>query len=389
MISTLKRIKSIVSWNAVNIPGWRTKRKIVVFESDDWGSIRMPSYEVYSEFISNGFNLTDTAYNRFDTLESEQDLIMLFDVLRSFRDRRGQFPVITANTIVGNPDFKRIKDSDFSSYFYEPVTETLKRYPGRDNVEKLWKYGNQEGFFHPQFHGREHINIPRWMNALKKRSPAIMMAFEKETTFSGNGDYNFMEVLDSNDRSELAHMQESLAEGLSLFEALFGYRSKSFIPPCYAWNSQIEKTLSENGVRYIQGLVSQSVPTGVFDQYRKKYHFLGSRNNHGQYFLTRNCFFEPALSNIKDPVDECLRRVNIAFKWNKPAIICTHRINFMGGLDHKNRERNLLLFKELLRRIMKLWPDTDFMPSDALGDLISRSYESDDIRDRSEILNHQ
>jgi len=376
MGSTLKNIKSAIAWNAINIPGWRTRRKIVIIESDDWGSIRMPSREVYSKFISSGFNLTDTAYNRIDTLESNEDLTMLFDVLRSFRDCNGRYPALTANTIVGNPDFGRIKDSDFSSFYYEPVTETLKRYPGRDKVEELWKYGNQEGFFHPQFHGREHVNIPRWLKALRKKSPAIMLAFERETTFSGDGDYNFMEVLDSNDRNELAIMHESLEEGLNLFNSLFGYHSKSFIPPCYAWNSEIEETLGENGVRYIQGLISQSVPTGHFDQYRRKYHFLGSRNQHGQYFLMRNCFFEPSLSQLADPVGECLRRINIAFKWNKPATICTHRINFMGTLEQKNREVNLVLFRELLERLLKEWPDVEFMTSDQLGDLISESNEN-------------
>ena len=38
-LSFLNRIKQ----NVVNIPGWSTSRKIVVFESDDWGSIRVRS----------------------------------------------------------------------------------------------------------------------------------------------------------------------------------------------------------------------------------------------------------------------------------------------------------------------------------------------------------
>ena len=33
-----------------NMFGWRTKRHLVVIESDDWGTIRMPSREVYEEF---------------------------------------------------------------------------------------------------------------------------------------------------------------------------------------------------------------------------------------------------------------------------------------------------------------------------------------------------
>ena len=33
--------------NLSNLPGWRTRRHIVVIESDDWGSIRMASHESF------------------------------------------------------------------------------------------------------------------------------------------------------------------------------------------------------------------------------------------------------------------------------------------------------------------------------------------------------
>lgn len=371
MINPISRLRSALSQNLINIPGWKTGRNILVIESDDWGSIRMPSNEVYSKFISKGFEISNSDYNRLDTLECNDDLNLLFEVLHSCKDSVGNHPVITANCVVGNPDFQKIRQSDFVQYYFEPVTETLKRYPHRDNIEALWKHGHTAGVFHPQFHGREHVNIVRWMNALRERTPGIMFTFDNETTFSGDGDYNFMEVLDYNTSADLVKMKESLAEGLDLFEKIFGFRSKSFIPPCYTWNSDVEETLHANGVRYIQGLVVQLVPKGSFGNYTKKYHFTGNRNSFGQYFLVRNCFFEPSLSKSSDPVGECLKRINIAFRWKKPAIISTHRINFMGSLDEKNRRDNLALFTELLHRIVKLWPDVEFMTSDGLGDLIA------------------
>lgn len=363
------------SKNLINIPGSRINRKIVVIESDDWGSIRMPSPEVYSKFIGRGFSISESDYNRLDSLESNDDLTMLFDVLNSHKDSSGNHAVITANCVVGNPDFQKIRQSDFNQYFFEPVTETLKRYQNRDHVLDLWIQGNSDRIFHPQFHGREHVNVVRWMEALKKQSPGIMFTFENETTFSGDGDYNFMEVLDYNSPEDLIYMKNSLSEGLDLFEKIFRYRSKSFIPPCYTWDSSLEKTLSDNGVRYIQGLVIQLVPTGSFGNYKKKYHFLGNRNSLGQYFLVRNCFFEPSLSKSSDPVGECLSRINIAFRWNKPAIISSHRINFMGSLDQKNRRDNLKLLSDLLHSITKNWPDVEFMTTDQLGDLIAEGDE--------------
>ena len=370
MNGSISRLRASLSRNFINFPGIRLNRKIVVIESDDWGSIRIPSNEVYSKFISRGFDISNSDYNRLDTLETNDDLTMLYAVLRSFKDGMGNYPVITANCVVGNPDFHKIKESDFSEYYFEPVTETLKRYPNRDMVETLWKQGNSEGIFHPQFHGREHVNVVRWMEALRKKTPEIMFTFDNETTFSGEGDYNFMEVLDFNTPDDISKMKESLEEGLDLFEKIFGFRSKSFIPPCYTWNSDVEETLHNNGVKYIQGLVIQSVPTGSFGNYTRKYHFTGNTNSFGQYFLIRNCFFEPSLNKNIDTLEECLNRIKIAFRWKKPAVISAHRINFMGSLDENNRKNNLSLFHELLTRIIKQWPDVEFMTTDKLGELI-------------------
>ncbi len=357
--------------NILNIPGWRTTRKIIVIESDDWGSIRMPSIETYNRFLSAGYDLTGSVYNRLDALESNEDLAELFEILTLFKDKSGNHPSFTANLVVGNPDFKRIKEAEFGKYFFEPVTETLKRYPNRDLVESLWKEGIYQKIFIPQFHGKEHVNIVRWMEALRERSQEIMFAFDEGTTFSGAGDYNFMEVLDYNSPEDLVVMKENLLDGLDVFESLFGFRSVSFIPPCYTWSSAIEKTLSRGGVKYIQGLMIQQIPTGTFEKYKKKFHFLGSRNSFGQYYLVRNCFFEPSLTRSTDPVDRCLARIAIAFRWNKPAVICSHRINYIGALDRSNRKKTLLMLKKLLERIINEWPEVEFMTSDRLGDIIA------------------
>lgn len=57
--------------NLSNIPGWRTNRKIVVIESDDWGSLRMSSIKAYQDLKNKGVSLDKGAgarYNQYDTL---------------------------------------------------------------------------------------------------------------------------------------------------------------------------------------------------------------------------------------------------------------------------------------------------------------------------------
>ncbi len=126
-----------------NLPGWRTNRKIIVIESDDWGSIRMPSQQVFDSLQHKGIDLTSgdsKRYNQYDSLATADDLSALFDVLNSVKDKNDNPAVFTAVSLVANPDFEKIKTDDFQKFHYEPFTETLKRY-NREEAFKLWKEG--------------------------------------------------------------------------------------------------------------------------------------------------------------------------------------------------------------------------------------------------------
>lgn len=359
--------------NIKNIPGWRTERKIIVFESDDWGSIRMPSMEIYNAFLKKGFGVNKGFYNRYDSIESELDLNLLFETLILFKDINFNPAVFTANCIVTNPDFNKIQQSDFNEYHYELVSETFKKYPNREGVISLWNEGLKNNIFKPQSHGREHVNIHRWMKMLRERDTNTLFCFNQQTTFSGNGadDYNFMEALDYDDKSEINNLNFILEDGLKIFNQIFGYFSKSFIAPSYIWHSDIEPGLRNMGVSYIQGLMFQFIPKLKFGEYKKRLHFLGEHNKSNQIYIVRNCSFEPTLTPDIDSVDNCLKQISTAFRWNKPAVITSHRVNYMGSLDEKNRDNNLLLLKQLILTIQKKWPEVEFMSTDQLGDLIT------------------
>src|SRR5690554_1688411 len=91
-------LKNLIK-NLSNIPGWRTNRKIVVIESDDWGSLRMSSIKAYQDLKNKGVSLDQGAgarYNQYDTLASKEDLAHLFDVLKSVKDKNGKAAKFTA-----------------------------------------------------------------------------------------------------------------------------------------------------------------------------------------------------------------------------------------------------------------------------------------------------
>jgi len=90
----------------------------------------------------------------------------------------------------------------------------------------------------------------------------------------------------------------------------------------------------------------------------------------GLISLVRNVTFEPSLVKSNDTVEEVLRDIAIAFRMKKPAIISSHRINYVGYLDFKNRDINLKMLKGILKQAMIRWPDIEFMNSVDLGNLI-------------------
>ena len=46
-------------------------------------------------------------------------------------------------------------------------------------------------------------------------------------------------------------------------------------------------------------------------------------------------------------------------------------MNYIGFLHPENREKSLRKLEELLVRMLKRWPDIEFMTSSELGDLIA------------------
>lgn len=363
----------------VNIPGWSTKRKIVVIESDDWGSIRMSSLQNREALIQKGFSFRNQVFNLYDSLESNDDLSALFDVLSHHKDSTGRHPVFTAVSVIANPDFDRIKKDSFQNYHCELFTETLKRYPKHDRVFDLYKQGLQERLFYPVFHGREHLNVQRWMRALQSGNLSVRTTFDHGVTgvhLGVNGEFlgDFQAAFDVDKPEDLSYQAEVLEDGLNLFEKTWNYKSAYFVCPNGPFNNSLCKTLADNQVKYIYGERIQNEPQGN-GKFRKHIHYIGQKNKYNQVYLTRNAFFEPVnyLRYSNESIDICLRNIELAFRCNKPATISTHRVNYIGSIDSYNRRSNLKLLDLLLIKILERWPETEFITSVELGRLIEKN----------------
>ena len=303
-----------------NIPGWRTDRKIIIIESDDWGSIRMPSKEAFTRLKNQGVDLESFDYARYnlnDTLANRNDLGLLFEVLNSIKDKAGNPCVFTAMTVVANPDFRKIKENGFQQYFYEPFTETLKKYYPNENVFDLWKEGIEKNLFIPQFHGREHLNVTAWLNALRVGHRNTSSAFNEGMwgfvpDIGNELNVENQAAFQLTDISDLIEHKKIIIEGLHLFETLFGYRAKYFVPPNGQINNSLNRVLADNGIQFRSAAKVQNESIGL-GKSRKVIHWLGQKDASGIRYIIRNCFFEPSQPG-KDWVDSCLFDINMAFR---------------------------------------------------------------------------
>ncbi len=344
-------------------------------ESDDWGSIRMPSTEVYNNLLKKGINFNADEgfrYNKYDSLATSEDLSALFEVLSSVKDSTGRSAVITPYAVVANPDFEKILHSDFNEYHYIPINETMKEYRGCENSFKLWKEGLQNRLFMPQFHGREHLNVKVWMRALKSGHRNTRLAFENRMWGISTAEdpeirIELQAAFDFIDPTDLVYHKDIIISGLTLFNELFGYRPTCFVPSNGLLSSKLEPICSNEGIRYLSTSKIQMEPVGN-NRTVKRIHWLGRQNKTGLTYVTRNCFFEPSHEG-HDWINSCLNDISNAFRWNKPVIINSHRVNYIGALHPSNRENGLKQLKTLLKEITKHWKDVEFLDSSELGDI--------------------
>lgn len=349
----------------------KINRRIVVFESDDWGSIRNSSKQDYLLMKELGYKMDERPYERYDILESDDDVKKLSKVLSSYQDSKGNPPIFTLNYLSSNPDFEKIRKSNFQSYYFESIACTYHKNNLSQNVIQLIKDGIDKGIFNIQFHGREHFNVIPWLKSLQQGDIDTLTAFmhnmcgifPKDKPYLGN---KYLIALRTYSLEEENYINQSLSEGLVLFKVLWGKDATSFIAPCYTWSDSIEKTLNKYNIKIIQSGRIQHL--SEIDS--ERYIYTGKKNIYGQIYTVRNCQFEPSTSQRTDEVYSCLQEISKAFKNKNIAIISTHRINYVGGIDERRRDINLEMLHELITRILTIFPDVEFCSSEKLNNII-------------------
>ncbi|WP_158859176.1 hypothetical protein [Lunatibacter salilacus] len=351
--------------------------KIVVFQSDGWGSARLPNKQVFQSLLGKGIKLSFKENKGFRTVldgfESPQELNQLLEILLKHKDAEGKNPVFTFNVTTGNPDFKKIEEHGFREYFSEPFYLTMEK--ERPGVLNLWRSGIENGLISPQFMGHDPVNKKRWLDGLVKNKLDLQIAFQY-------GVYNLSRTRFSSDYYSIAYeylsgeeeqyLKDNITQGLNAFQDFFHKRPCSFVAPFYVTSSYFLKEIREQGVTVFQSNGTHLLPRKVRNGemiYNRKRIVSGFDNHTNSIQLIRNCRFEPAFYPTENETGRCLAEVTQAFNHRRPAVICSSRSNYVGIFDEKIPGESLEQLDTLLEEIIRRWPDVKFYTTDQIVEL--------------------
>lgn len=343
--------------------GYQTDKKQILILSDDWGSVRLKSKQSRDKLAASDV-LGNNRFDQYDALETNQDLEELFNILLKHKDHKGNNPIITAVTNVGNPDFKKIQASNFKNYEFETIAKTYSRYKDSDRVLELIKQGQNQNIFVPELHGREHLKWNWWLDDLQKQNSNARKAFEEEFFFlppakiqSNYRAYGAaFDVMNTQD--ETLNL-ETFKSSVAIFQKLFDKQPTSFTPPAISFSNHLESKVSGEGIKWLDvpRFFKMPKPNG---KNTPRFFILGKKK-YGLRHLVRNTVFETNMSETNNGVEDCIKGIEEAFQLKQPAIISNHRASFVGRIDSKNREKGLRAFDELLKQILKKWPEVEFI----------------------------
>ena len=347
-----------------NLFGKHTKRQLVAFSVDDYGTQRTASLAARINLLKIRNHPFKSRFDMYDSLETSEDLEMLFETLHSVKDKNGNNAVFTAFSLSANPNFEEMIRNGYTKYIYESLPETYQKMYGNLKVMSLIQEGIRKRIFVPQYHGREHINIKVMMYLLSIKDPYTIACFENN---SYSGIYNpfknisFTGSFGFEDFSENHELGEIAKDGLRLFELVYGYKAEHFTAPGMREHNIISSSLFEGGIKYIDRSLLEKPHLGNGRYGRISFYYTGEKNRFGQRYIVRNCVFEPTNNRSFDSVAHAMKLIDAAFTMHTVANISSHRVNFCGSIDPENRAYGLMELSRLLKAIIRKYPEVEFI----------------------------
>ncbi len=348
--------------------GFHFDRPLVLLQSDDWGRAGLRDHKGLEQLRNSGVNLGDRPYD-FYTLETEEDLFALREVLARHGDSMGRHPCLEMNFIVANLDLAKYP-FDGQNLPFLPLADGLPPGWNRPNLVKGYLGGIAEGVFHPALHGTSHfcqMSVERAMVGNGERAKVLRTFWKAGATYIHWRmpwiGYEYWDPEQPEDERFLSRELQTdfIGQSVGAFARLFSALPSSACAPGYRANGDTHRAWSEHGIRVAQNGPGSLTPP-FFDR-------------HKMLNLARTVEFEPAL----DPsfsLATCMRQAEACFVRGIPAIVSTHSINFHSTVQDF-RSRSLKLLEEFFAALELKYPNLLYLHDEDLRQLVNNgSYET-------------
>jgi len=333
-----------------------SRHKVICFESDDWGCCCWtPSPAALQRVVA-----IREVREHFDrrrlwrwvdgSLETPEHVTALCDFLERFTGADGRPAVFTPCYIMGNPDFERIAAGGMAEYSDLLIDGAVPSAWELGDFIAPAREGIMRGVWRPEYHARLHHTQPYlWLETVREGHPEAAPLFE-EQIFQQSGMRPEYQDMDE------ATQRDWVEGGMSSFERAFGYLPECAIN-CDA-SELTERIWWEWGVRT---RLNRFPDEGVF----------GPSPFTEMTYLRRNVRLEPL--GIDDEYTAsgftgAWRELQQAWASGQPAIVSTHRKNYVSFVAEQQRQGYLQL-ELLLIGIAESYPDAVYLTSAEIGQL--------------------
>lgn len=331
----------------------KTDAKLVVIESDDWGLQRATS-NASLEWVASKYGKENFTRWTTDALETTEDLGLLFDLLKSYKNDFLYAPIITANYITHNFDYDS-KDK----LQLKPIEISIKQ----ENPElyQMVLSGMKDKVFHPQLHGYCHFNfalLQNYFNSEEGKEEYANDYFLAKSTIKSHLTYLEGESIKAN-----SNFIDQLGKAQEVFFKTFGFYSESFIPPRHIIDRNLVRELGNYHIKFLQG------GNVLLNSNSRRYYVPFYSKFLAQSWLARNCRLD-SHRDYNFGADQCINKIEIAFRNKLPAVIDTHRVNYSGCFTPVERDKSLEELKKVLNYLKQKHPEVLFISSDKVMDYI-------------------
>lgn len=311
------------------VRGQYFQRPLVIFQSDDWGLVGIRDQEGFNELRTGGLELGNRPYD-FYSLETAEDLHHLYEVLLDHRDSVGRPPCLGFNFVVANVDFPRVIDSGFTRLHLLPLDEGFPGRWHRPGLLEAYRQGIQKGFIYPALHGLTHFcqgSVEKYLRGRDERSAILRKLYAANCPMIPERtpwvSFEYRQGCDGETDGwlDFSSQCQLIEEGKRLFERIFGMTPFSACAPGYRANADTLRGWKEAGIRVVQ-----NGPGWDFAPYL---------DQNSMLHLHRNVPFEPFIDARQYGEERALARTEEMFKAGRPAIICSHSLNYHSTLKNQ------------------------------------------------------